>query len=298
MTAAKISMILISGSLGSGKTTLLQHLVASTNRNIAILMNEFGEIAIDSKIIQGKHVQMTELAGGCVCCSLVGEFEAAVGEIIETISPELIVVETTGVAEPDAVIFDVEESLPAIRLDSVIVLADADGMISFPDLGYVTRAQFEAADVILVNKIDLVDEEALEEIEERLDEVNPGAVMFRTIRCALPTDLLFGFNRPPRTRTQPSPHDHDRSVESFTYSSEQIFDHEKIMSLLEALPEPIYRAKGFVRTTEENLLYNFVAGRSSFETFDVGNTNLVFLGIGAEYLRDPLVEKLNQCLIS
>ncbi len=59
MTAVKTSMILISGSLGSGKTTLLQHLVASTNRNIAILMNEFGEIAIDSKITQGKHVQMT-----------------------------------------------------------------------------------------------------------------------------------------------------------------------------------------------------------------------------------------------
>ena len=184
----------------------------------------------------------------------MGEFEAAVGEIIEIISPELIVVETMGVAEPDAVIFDLEESLPAIRLDSVIVLADADGMISFPDLGYLTRAQFEAADVILVNKIDLVDEEALEEIEKRLDEVNPGAVMFRTIRCALPTDLLFGFNRPPRTPTQPSPHDHNRSVESFTYSSEQIFDHEKIRSLLEALPEPIYRAKGFVRTTEGNLL--------------------------------------------
>ena len=120
MTAVKTSMILISGSMGSGKTTLLQHLVASTNRNIAILMNEFGEIAIDSKIIQGKHVQMTELVGGCVCCSLVGEFEAAVGEIIETISPELIVVETTGVAEPDAVIFDLEERLPAIRLESVI----------------------------------------------------------------------------------------------------------------------------------------------------------------------------------
>jgi len=59
VTAVKTSMILISGSLGSGKTTLLQHLVASTNRNIAILMNEFGEIAIDSKITQGKHVQMT-----------------------------------------------------------------------------------------------------------------------------------------------------------------------------------------------------------------------------------------------
>ena len=108
-------MILISGALGSGKTTLLRCLVEQADRKIAILMNEFGEVAIDSRVIQGKHIQMTELAGGCVCCSLMGEFEAAVREIVETVHPELIVVETTGVAEPDAVIFDVEDSLPDIR---------------------------------------------------------------------------------------------------------------------------------------------------------------------------------------
>jgi len=83
-------------------------------------MNEFGEIAIDAKILQGKkNVQMADLGGGCVC-SLLGEFEAAVDEIIATVNPDHIVVETTGVAEPDALVFDIQESLPQVRLDGVV----------------------------------------------------------------------------------------------------------------------------------------------------------------------------------
>src|SRR4028119_235021 len=99
-------LIVLTGPLGSGKTTLLRHILDTFPRKIAILMNEFGEIAIDSKIIAGKNVQMADLGGGCVCCSLLGEFEAAVDEIIDTVDPDYIVVETTGVAEPDALVFD------------------------------------------------------------------------------------------------------------------------------------------------------------------------------------------------
>ena len=80
---------MITGPLGSGKTTLLRHIVATTPQRLAILMNEFGEIAIDSKVIAGKHVQMVELGGGCVCCSLLGEFDAAVQEIMATVAPEM-----------------------------------------------------------------------------------------------------------------------------------------------------------------------------------------------------------------
>ena len=83
---------LITGPLGSGKTTLLRHILATRPSKIAIVMNEFGEIAIDTKVIEGKSVRIAELGGGCVCCSLLGEFEAAVNEIIDKIAPERIIV--------------------------------------------------------------------------------------------------------------------------------------------------------------------------------------------------------------
>ena len=80
---------LVTGPLGSGKTTLLRHILATRPEKIAIVMNEFGEIAIDTKVIEGKNVRIAELGGGCVCCSLLGEFEAAVNEIIKKIAPEI-----------------------------------------------------------------------------------------------------------------------------------------------------------------------------------------------------------------
>src|ERR671923_948046 len=99
-------LTVITGPLGSGKTTLLRHIVATVPTKLAILMNEFGDIAIDSKIIAGKNIRMAELGGGCVCCSLLGEFEAAVHEIIDKSAPERIVVETTGLAGPEALVFN------------------------------------------------------------------------------------------------------------------------------------------------------------------------------------------------
>lgn len=128
-------LTLITGSLGSGKTTLLRHILNTVLQKIAILMNEFGEIAIDSKIIAGRNVEMADLGGGCVCCSLLGEFEAAVDEIIDTADPDILIVETTGVAEPDALVFDIQESLPQVRLDGIVTVIDADAMVNYPMLG-------------------------------------------------------------------------------------------------------------------------------------------------------------------
>src|SRR2546430_13860762 len=108
---------LITGPLGSGKTTLLRHILATRPAKIAVVMNEFGEIAIDTKVVEGKDVCIAELGGGCVCCSLLGEFEAAVGEIIEKIDPGIIVVENTGLAGTGALAFNIQESLARGRLD-------------------------------------------------------------------------------------------------------------------------------------------------------------------------------------
>src|SRR5438046_9215711 len=111
---------LVTGPLGSGKTTLLRHILETRPTKMAIVMNEFGEIAIDTKIVEGKNVRIAELGGGCVCCSLLGEFEAALDEIMQKTDPEIIIVETTGLAEPDALAFNIQESLSRVRLDGIV----------------------------------------------------------------------------------------------------------------------------------------------------------------------------------
>src|SRR5438093_7746612 len=210
---------LLTGPLGSGKTTLLRQILAAHPAKIAIVMNEFGEIAIDTKVIEGKNVQIAELGGGCVCCSLLGEFETAIAEIIEKVAPERIIVETTGLAEPEALVFNIQEALPQCRLDGVVSVIDADMLVRFPELGHTTRLQIEDADILLLNKIDLIEPRMLSGLKAKLREINPTAAMVRTERCRIDPELLFGLPQSREKKIPPPAHKHQPEFESFTFES-------------------------------------------------------------------------------
>ena len=284
---------LITGPLGSGKTTLLRHILATHRAKIAIVMNEFGEIAIDTKVIQGKNVQIAELGGGCVCCSLLGEFEAAVAEIIEKVAPERIVVETTGLAEPEALVFNIQEALPQCRLDGVVSVADGDMLVRFPELGHTTRLQIEGADILLLNKIDLVDAKQIEPLETKLREINPSAAIVRTKRCQIDPELLFGVGR--EKKAAPPQHEHQPEFESFTFSSDKTFSRDCFERFADALPVNVIRAKGFVRFPDSAQLFNFVAGRWELEPFEADRTELVFIGKKITAEKSEIVTGLKKC---
>lgn len=273
---ARTPLTVITGPLGSGKTTLLRHILDTVSQKIAILMNEFGEIAIDSQIIQGKNVQMADLGGGCVCCSLAGEFEAAVNEILDTVNPEAIVLETTGVAEPDAIVFDIQEELQNVRLDGVVTVIDADTSSKYPRIGHTTRIQIEGADLILLNKVDLVGESESKAIEEKLHQINEVAPILYTQRCQVDTDLLFGIAK--ERIHKPPHHVHQPEFESFSYSSQAIFNRQGFEEFANNLGTEVYRAKGFIRFQSGTYLFNFVAGRWELEQFEQEANQLVFIG--------------------
>jgi G3E family GTPase len=284
---------LVTGPLGSGKTTLLRHILATRPAKIAIVMNEFGEIAIDAKVIEGKNVRIAELGGGCVCCSLLGEFEAAVNEIIRKVAPEIIVVETTGLAEPEALVFNIQEALPQCRLDGVVSVIDADMLVRFPELGHTTRLQIEGADILLLNKIDLVDANQIEPLETKLREINPTAAIVRTVRCRIDPELLFGIGR--EKNVAPPQHEHQPEFESFTFSSDKTFSRDCFDRFADALPADVLRAKGFVRFHDGAQLFNFVADRWELEPFETNRTQLVFIGKGVLSEKEAIIESLKKC---
>jgi G3E family GTPase len=293
---------LITGPLGSGKTTLLRHILAVQPRKIAIVMNEFGEIAIDTKVIEGKNVRIAELGGGCVCCSLLGEFEAAVNEIIEKIAPERIVVETTGLAEPEALVFNIQEALPQCRLDGVVSVVDADMLIRFPELGHTTRLQIEGADILLLNKIDLVELGQIEPLETKLREINPTAAIVRTERCRIDPELLFGIGGErkiarlgPGSPFPATTHGHQSEFESFAFVSSKIFARDCFEGFANGLPASVVRAKGFIRFADGAELFNFVAGRWELEAFEFDHTEVVFIGRQIRAEREVLVGALKKC---
>jgi G3E family GTPase len=294
---------LVTGPLGSGKTTLLRHILATHPAKIAIVMNEFGEIAIDTKVIEGKNVRITELGGGCVCCSLLGEFEAAIGEIIEKVAPDRIVVETTGLAEPEALVFNIQEALPQCRLDGVISVIDADMLVRFPELGHTTRLQIEGADILLLNKIDLVEPAQIEPLETKLREVNPTAAIVRTERCRVDPELLFGIGREKKVAASgpgsPIPattHKHHLEFEWFTFSSKKTFSRDCFERFADSLPAAVIRAKGFARFADGAHLFNFVVGRWDLEPFESSETQLVFIGKRIATQRSAILHALEECV--
>ncbi len=284
---------LITGSLGSGKTTLLMRILAETDRKIAVLMNEFGEIAIDSEVIQGEHIQMVELAGGCVCCSLTGEFEAAIEEILEMASPELIIVEATGVAEADALVFEVEDNVPMVRLDSVICIVDCYTSVRYPRVGYTARTQLQAADVLLLNKTDLVSEEEAGWVIDEVRKYNDRAEILKTVHCGVNVDLLFGLTSGRSLDFRPSSGDDHFS--SCTFTTERVMDRKKFEEVISSLPLSVYRAKGFVQFHDGSYLFNYVIGRADLDEFSTRGTRLVFIGNNLDAVMENILNDLHQC---
>jgi G3E family GTPase len=284
---------LITGALGSGKTTLLRQILLGTDRRLAVLMNEFGEIAIDSRVLPGENLRIIEIAGGCVCCELTGEFEAAVDEIIARFQPELIVVEATGVAEADALAVEVQDNLPQVRLDSVIHIVDAYASIEHPEVGYTARSQLRQADIILVNKIDLINPADFEAVEGQVRKYNDRAFLHRCIRCDVDPRLLFGLEvqRPELMRT---PHS-GSTYHSFAFTTGRILDRGRFEHLIACLPSHVHRAKGFVQLDGEAFLFNFVAGRTDLELFPADKTELVFIGPHLETAQDAIIKNLRSC---
>lgn len=287
----KIPIVIITGYLGSGKTTLLRRFIERIGKRIAVVMNEFGEIGIDGRVIRGKSVNMVEISGGCVCCSLTGEFENAIREILE-IEPDMIIVETTGVAEPDSLIYDIMENISELRIDTIITVVDSYGILKFPEIGYTGRVQIEVADVLILNKMDLIMIGDFISVEERIRKINGRAMLLKTSYCDIDIEMLLGLSKgvyPHPTKNR------DEDFDSFCFRSEGIILREKFNDFVKDIPSDIYRVKGFVRFEDGGYLFNYVCGRWEIEAFDNSETELVFIGRAPLKSREYVIDFLKRC---
>jgi G3E family GTPase len=195
----KIPVTVLTGYLGAGKTTLLNRILSEPHgQKYAVIVNEFGEIGIDNELVVGADEEVFEMNNGCVCCTVRGDLIRIIDGLMRRKGKfDAIIVETTGLADPAPVAqtFFMDDAVgQKAKLDAVVTVADAkwlkDRLRDAPE----AKNQIAFADVILLNKTDLVSEADLREVEARIRGINPYAKVHKTERCAIPLPEVLGRN--------------------------------------------------------------------------------------------------------
>ncbi|MCP4903443.1 MAG: GTP-binding protein [bacterium] len=262
----RIPALVLSGFLGSGKTTVVQRLLADAAERgirVALISNELGELGIDRALLGKSDQAYIELEGGCVCCELSDDLLETLVELQREIDPDRFVIETSGVALPydTQLNFWREPACDFIGDDMAVVVVNADQLAEGRDLEGTFVDQVQSADLMILNKVDLVPETDWPEIEARLREIEPEAPLVRAVRGDVDLDLLF----PPdvgeldrRGPTPKSPSHHHEQFETSEWNPDAGMPCEAIEAHLSNAG--LLRAKGFAQT-EEGLRLVQVVGR-------------------------------------
>ncbi len=195
----KIPVTVLTGYLGAGKTTLLNRILTEPHgKKFAVIVNEFGEIGIDNDLVVGADEEVFEMNNGCICCTVRGDLIRIIEGLMKRRGKfDAIIVETTGLADPAPVAqtFFVDQDVSdKARLDAVVTVADAKWLAARLKDAPEAKNQIAFADVIILNKTDLVTAEELADVEGRIRAINPYATLHKTQRAAVPLDAVLGRN--------------------------------------------------------------------------------------------------------
>jgi len=195
----KIPVTVLTGYLGAGKTTLLNRILSEPHgRRYAVIVNEFGEIGIDNDLVVGADEEVFEMNNGCICCTVRGDLVRILDGLMRRKGKfDAIIVETTGLADPAPVAqtFFIDENVGRkTKLDAVVTVADAKWLNERLKDAPEAKNQIAFADVILINKTDLVSADELSDVEARIRGINPYAKVHKTQRAKVPLEAVLGRN--------------------------------------------------------------------------------------------------------
>jgi G3E family GTPase len=312
----------LTGFLGAGKTTLLNHiLTAQHGKRIAVIENEFGEVGVDQDLVINAEEEIFEMNNGCVCCTVRGDLIRILGNLMKRRDKfDYVLIETTGLADPGPVaqtFFVDDEMQRKLRLDGIVTVVDAKHVWQHFDSDEV-KEQIAFADVVLLNKLDLVPPEEVEKLEARVKSMNAQAKVYRTNKAVVDMDRILnvgGFSLDRALELEPHfleahddhhhDHEHDAEVTSVGITIPGDLDEKKlnkwVQTLLAERGPDIFRMKGVLSIKGDDNRFVFQGIHMLFDgrpDRPWGNESrgnkLVFIGRNLD--RAALTEGFRKCL--
>lgn len=311
-----IQSFILTGFLGVGKTTMLTNTVKEhfSDKKVAIVVNEFGDIGVDGNILSNVYSEVLEISEGCICCQLAQEFESGVMEIIQKYNPEVIFVETSGASEPFPIFLSLQNL--GISVEGVICVIDSKNLNSYKD-NSTAKYQIGGSNILVLNKTDLVSEEELEAVKKDVIEIKEqynikntmtgqkifnsyvinsaqqGIVNKEVFEGVYKVDEIIGLAK---EYEHPDHTSKDSITQKVAYLKEGI-TFDDVDEILKNLPKSIYRVKGVVKTKDvpNPIVINYSFGNVSFEELDEYKQHSIMIFIGESIENDvtALCEKFD-----
>lgn len=292
----------VSGFLGSGKTTLIRHLMKGPlkDKSIAIIENEFGEIGIDGELLKGSGTRVREINSGCICCSLSGDFRIALREIKDLYSPEVILIEPSGVARASDIVDVCRTSGPGIIPGSVITVIDTRKYFSqIRNFREFYRDQVISAGTILLTRTDEAGQIKTGMVEVDIASINPTADVILALEDDLLEKALGGLYVAPSVSHDEPGTDKGICLESYCFETKASYDKEELLRMLREIVKSdlygkIVRVKGILQGTEgSSLKADCIENEAMVEMVDSAVTGKICF-IGKSLKREKILRFIEE----